>query len=55
MSISFYPHYISFKRNDLKVKMDNLTIHDNLNTKWVRFCGTPLTNSILVRDRTHIT
>ena len=29
--------------NGLMVKLDNLTIYNNPNTKWVRFCGTPCT------------
>ena len=43
MSTSFCPQYISFKMNDLMGKLDNLTIHNNPNTKWVRFRGTPCT------------
>ena len=43
MSTSFCPQYISFKMNGLIVKLDNLTIHNNPNIKWVRFCGTPCT------------
>ena len=41
MSTNFCPQYISFKMNGLTVKLDNLTIHNNSNSKWVRFCGTP--------------
>ena len=41
MSTNFCPQYISFKMNGLTVKLDNLTIHSDPNTIWVRFCGTP--------------
>ena len=41
MSTSFCPQYISFKMNGLMGKLDNLPIHNNPNTKWVRFRGTP--------------
>ena len=40
-STSFCPQYISFKMNGLMGKLDNLTYHNNPNTKWVRFRGTP--------------
>ena len=41
MSTSICPQYISFKMNGLMGKLDNLPIHNNPNTKWVRFRGTP--------------
>ena len=41
MSTDFSPQYISFKMKGRILILDNLTIHKNPNTKWVRFCGTP--------------
>ena len=34
-------YIILYEMNGLIVKFDNHTIHNNPNTKWVRFCGTP--------------
>ena len=41
ISTSFCPQCISFIMNGLMGTLDNLTIHNNPNTKWVRFRGTP--------------
>ena len=36
----FFSHYIHFKMNGLLVIIDNLSIDNGPNTKWVRFSGT---------------
>ena len=55
MSTSFFPHYVSFKINGVTILSDDPTIHDNQNTKWVRFRGTPCTKGASGIVVSHIT